>query len=123
MKKSILSALLLLPLLFFGQVANTPAESFEILNNSQPEKKEFYLQSISKANLESYRLKEKRVVLDFKNGFQLELLSAKELFLKGIAVDMNQYSEKFNDGYELPLFSVMENGWLGAEVKSKSKFK
>ena len=107
--------------LMAGQNITTPVASFDIIDITQSEKIQFYTVSISKANLESYRLKNKRDTLEFKNGFRLVLLSAKEMFLKGISVDINLYKESKDPLVPQPLFVVFENGWLGAEIQSTGK--
>lgn len=123
MKKTFLVAALLF--IGLGNFAQSPAStvpgSFQLVKNQSPEKAAFYSGAILKSNLESYRLKNKRVVLEFKNGFECELLSAKELFLKGDKVDMNTYSENFDKDFVLPVFSVSDNGWLMAEYITTGK--
>lgn len=121
MKKALLLFSLVFALGVIAQTQHTPSGSFEIINSTVPEKNDFFSESIAKSNLENYRLKNQRVTLEFKNGFKLELLSAKELFLKGLPVDVNSYAEEFAAGYKLPLFVVMDNGWIGAEVETNSK--
>ncbi len=114
-------------LIFYGlgtfaqPTPTTIAGSFQLLKNQSPEKLAFFSGAILKSNLETYRLKNKRVVLEFKNGFQCELLSAKELFLKGEKIDMNAYQENFDNTFTLPVFTVSDNGWLLAEHISTGK--
>jgi hypothetical protein len=105
----------------WAQNAHTPKGSFEIIGNKSPEKAEFFTESIAKADLESYRLKSTCDTLEFKNGFSVVLLSAKEMYLKGINVNVNSYNESRSPKVPLPLFVVFDNGWLGAEVKSVGK--
>ncbi|MFN5183014.1 MAG: hypothetical protein ACK5D5_08315 [Bacteroidota bacterium] len=104
---------------FFSQT--TSPDSFTITGNSSPEKENFFKQSISKSNLETYRLKEKQVVLEFKNGFKCVLFSAKELFLKGMKIDINTYQENFDSKFALPVFEINKDGWITAGFSSKSK--
>ena len=49
--------------------AQTPANSFKILTNNILSQEDFYIQSISSAYLENYRLRNERVKLEFKEGF------------------------------------------------------
>jgi hypothetical protein len=121
MKKNLLIIFILLGFTSISQIITTQIGTFEIVKNLNPERNDYYNQSISKSNLENYRLKNKRVTLNFKNGFDIELLSAKELFLKHIEIDLNSYLEDFEKNSNLPLFVVMENGWIGAEISSQTK--
>lgn len=121
MKKNLLIIFILLGFTSISQIITTQIGTFEIVKNLNPERNDYYNQSISKSNLENYRLKNKRVTLNFKNGFDIELLSAKELFLKHIEIDLNSYLEDFEKNSKLPLFVVMENGWIGAEISSQTK--
>ena len=122
MKYIIFFLLLSLSSFVFAQTLSfTTENTFVVQKNTHPGQLSFYKSSISKSNLESYRLKNKRVVLEFSNGFECELLSAKEVFLKGIGVDMNAYQDDFEQGFTLPIFTVSDNGWLSAEYKTIGK--
>jgi hypothetical protein len=106
----------------FSQAPETTIPgSFQLIKNNFPDQSVFFTKSILKSNLETYRLKNKRVVLEFKNGFQCELLSAKEVFMSGVKVDMNTYQENFDKDFALPIFSINEHGWLMAEYKTTGK--
>jgi hypothetical protein len=123
MKKSFALVFFLFTFCCFSQKTTTLTESFEIINNSAPDQSEFYTQSILNSNLEPYRLKDKRVTLKFKNGFSLVLLSAKELFVKGLNINMNSYKELHDTSVPLPIFSVTPNGWIGAEIQNQGNIK
>ena len=98
----------------------TLANSFVIVNNKAPEKTEFFTKSILAADMEQYRLRDKRVHLEFENGFEIELYSAKELFVKGENLNMNNYPLSSGIG-KPPVFNILQNGQLTAKVFSEFK--
>jgi hypothetical protein len=89
--------------------ANYP-KGFEIKNNTNKSKQEFYSASISSANLENFRLRDKSVVIKFSEGFECVLISATELKKKYSSVNVNQYKTEFPSNYTMPKFSISENG-------------
>lgn len=109
------------------ETSKTLPGSFIIHGNYDSAKMDFFRKSIEKANFEQYRLKDANVVLTFKNGFTLELLSAKECAMKGISKSFNpnMYAERnsFPSDFFYPIFEIVSNGWVLAEVQSKSKSK
>ncbi len=80
---------------------------------------DFYTKSIEAADFEQYRLKEESVTLKFKNGFLLELLSAKDITIKNKTqnIDFNKYPAKVNVvGYKYPVFEILKSGAITGEV-------
>ena len=67
----------------------TMQNSFVIHGKLTNEQITFYTKSILAANMEQFRLKTQTVTLKFKNGFLLELTSAKELMLKNTQANIN----------------------------------
>jgi hypothetical protein len=115
----------LLCLLFFAQgqafsQTRTVPNSFVILNNNDAQKTAFYTQAIEAADMEQYRLRDKRVRLTFENGFEAELYSAKELFLNGSAIHISSYPVSHGQG-QLPVFAVLPSGQLTAKVFTQEK--
>ena len=98
----------------------TISNSFVIVNNKSPEKTDFFIKSIEAADMEQYRLRDKRVHLEFENGFEVELYSAKELFVKGEPLNMNNYPLSKDTGNP-PVFGILSNGLLTAKVFSEAK--
>lgn len=97
----------------------TLANSFVILNNKFPDKADFYKKSIEAADMEQYRLRDKRVHLEFENGFEVELYSAKELFVNGQTLNLNQYQT--NPHGQVPIFNILPTGHLTAKVFNEQK--
>jgi hypothetical protein len=85
---------------------------------------DFYKKSIEAADFEQFRLKTQTVVLKFKNGFNLELIPAKDLVTKKISstVDINKYSDTPGSAqYKYPLFEILPSGWVTAAVETSNK--
>jgi hypothetical protein len=94
----------------FSQSDRTFPKGFEVKNNPNKSKQEFYSASISNANLENFRLRDKSVVIKFSEGFECVLISATELKKKYSSVNVNQYKTEFPSNYTMPKFSISENG-------------
>lgn len=96
--------------------------TFRIISSSTLNQEDFYKQSIASANLESYRLRNERVILNFKGGFQVELYSAEEILQRGISqINPMDYLLSFPKDFKLPLFEVHSNGMLSAEFTNTTK--
>lgn len=104
----------------FAQSKTIPG-SYTIINNKHPENETFYRKSVDGADMEQFRLRDKRVLLSFDNGFELELQSAKELFLKNQQVNVNNYEVSRGSNTEPPVFNILPSGQLTARVSSKLK--
>ena len=92
----------------------TVKNSIIIQKNKTPNKQEFYQSAIYRADMESYRLRCKDVILTFSEGFECVLLSAKSVSEKGILIDVNSYQTDFSDNFILPTFSITADGYLVA---------
>lgn len=112
--------------LFAQNQANgkTFKNSFVIHGNLSLEKIKFFTKSIEAVDLEQFRLKTTRLTLKFKNGFFLELIPAKDLFIKKIVpdIDVNNYSDHVaTPNYKYPVFEILDSGSITAEVQNSSK--
>jgi hypothetical protein len=105
----------------FSAYAQTMPGSFKIINNSHPEREKFYISSIEKADMESYRLKNKEVTVHFENGFDCIFTSAKALFLAGKQINATSYQEDFAANFLLPSFNIVSSGNLVAIFPVKTK--
>ncbi len=102
-----------------AQAAKTLPNSFVIHGKLSDEQLTFYTKSIEAADFEQYRLKTVSLILKFKNGFVLELLSAKDLMVKNKIqnIDYNGYPENVKAiNYKYPLFEINKSGWITAEA-------
>jgi hypothetical protein len=102
-------------------VPKTIPGSFIIHGDISREEITFYTKSIEAADFEQYRLKDAAVELEFKNGFKLELLSAKDLVLKNKIqnVNPNSYTNVAPlPPYKYPVFEILKTGWITAEVQN-----
>ncbi len=97
--------------------ATTAINSFKISNNKSPDKEELYKITIAKADMESFRLKEKNVVLKFAEGFECVLLSAHTLTNIGLSINLDDYSTDFPENFIMPSFSIAQNGTIIAGYK------
>lgn len=89
----------------------------------KPTEVDFYTKSIEAADFEQFRLQTETVVLKFKNGFNLELISAKDLVVRNIKsdLDINTYTNyAANANYKYPLFEIIASGWVMAATESSS---
>lgn len=104
-----------------SQSNSTIKNSFIIHASSLSKSDEaFYTKSIEAADFEQFRLQSQPVILKFKNGFTLELLSAKDLIVKNLApnIDINKYSNYPSlPNYKYPLFEILSTGWVTAAVE------
>lgn len=123
--KIITSAALLLLAGFSALSQNTSktlANSYVLHGDIVSSKESFYKQSIESADLEQYRLQDASVELIFKNGFKVELISAKDLTIvrKMQNVNPNNYSLKSSvpKNYTYPVFSILDSGWIVAEMNA-----
>ncbi len=112
-------AFLLSAFLSFSQT--TYKGSFVIKDLSDNHKLEFYTNAIESANFEQYRLQEKNVILEFSNGFKVELLSAKACFVKGNQINMNEYKTDFPEKFLLPTFFIAESSHITAVYNNPRK--
>jgi hypothetical protein len=119
-KLTIFVMLMVSAITIFSQSKTIP-NSYSLISNKHPEKEAFYKKSIEAADMEQYRLRNKRVMLSFDNGFELELQSAKELFLKNSQINMNNYEVALSPGSESPVFNILDSGHLTARVLTQSK--
>lgn len=117
----IVLAFFLLMISYVGYAQKTVPGSFKIANNNRPENEAFYKTSIEKADMEQFRLKDKEVTLEFENGFQCVLMSAKEVFIKGGSIRPDDYQDNFPMTYSLPLFDIAQNGLIMAKSKKLDK--
>ena len=118
MIKKLLLGILVAPFFSFAQ---TIPGSFKIINNQHPEQESFYISSITKANMENYRLQNKEVAVHFENGFDCVFESAKALFLEGKNINATSYQESFSENFSLPVFNIVNSGALVAIYPVKNK--
>lgn len=108
----------------FSQNKTTIKNSFVIHGeNISPSDLEFYTKSIEAADFEQFRLQTETVILKFKNGFTLELISAKDLVIRNIKqdLDINNYTNyAATPNYKYPLFEILSSGWITAGVENSN---
>ena len=108
-----------------AQSGKTIKNSFIIHGaNLSSDQLNFYAKSIEAADFEQFRLQTENVILKFKNGFNLELISAKDLVVRNIKsdLDLNTYTNyAANANYKYPLFEIIASGWVTAAAENTTK--
>lgn len=95
--------------------------SFTLVGENESQKLAFYTQSVLNASMEQYRLLNTDVTLNFKEGFNCILFSAKKVSMTHKHIDLTKYVESFPANYLLPVFSVATDGHILGEVKPFGK--
>lgn len=97
--------------------SQTSAQSFDcqLKAGYQGISKTEIIAKIAKANLESYRLQDKRITLSFDNGFDIVLLSANELEQKGLIHNASTYQSAYSPSFKMPHFHLNDAGIICAE--------
>ncbi len=121
MKKIIFPLLFLFALIQANAQSKTIPGSFVIKDLNDNSQLSFYTTSIEAANFEQYRLKEQKVILEFSNGFKVELLSAKDCFVKGNEINMNDYLFEYPKRFLLPTFFINESSHITALYNNPRK--
>ncbi len=99
----------------FWSFAQTPPGSFVCKMQTRQElSAEQINAALVKQDLEPYRLYDKRTTLKFDNGFDVELLSAKELEALHMIPDAATYHEVFLPGFRMPVFHMAGSGFVTA---------
>ena len=110
----------ILPLVIFGlfsvmSFGQTPLHSFECRIKSaqslNPSQIAYY---ITKGNYENYRLKNRRTVLSFDNGFDIILVSATEAQTAGLIKNAEAYQADFLPKFKMPVFHMTPDGRVSA---------
>ncbi len=100
--------LLLLASVAFGQQEST----YVITKNANVNNINSYTVALDGANLDQYRLLDKRRVLTFVSGVEVELLSANELTAKGITVNLQKLAPADTPVLHRSTFKVAPTGQL-----------
>jgi len=119
-RKGVILSLFLSSLFISGisQTNRTPINSFVITKLADVSKLEFYKSAISKVDFEKYRSKTKSVLLEFRNGFQMELLSAEVLKQRGNVINMDEYTDILPSNYRYPSFKIDDSGIIVTQHKT-----
>jgi hypothetical protein len=121
----------LIPFILFLLVTNailcqsTNVQSFEcrIKSGYQGFTQSEIITFISQSHFENFRLLDKRVTLSFDNGFDIILLSAKELEQSGLLRDVTAYQSDFPPNYILPVFHLNDRGQIAAGYPANKNVK
>ncbi len=81
-----------------------------------------YEEALSKSSLDKYRYKDKRYVMHFENGLNIELLSANELDAQGISYKADHIRTEEPAFDTKPVYRLTPDGIL-VEVQTRTKVK
>jgi hypothetical protein len=116
--------LFMFSILTLSMIQDDPLATFVIKDKAAVTDVNRYTTALNNANMEAYRLLDKRSVLVFEpQKVVVELLSARELVALGKKIDPANYPATFPATFEMPVFSISAGGWLMARYSNdKSKF-
>lgn len=117
MKRFIAFLLICLPLLSFQETKSWIYLNPQLVADLAP-----YTDALNKADLDRYRYFDKRNVLHFENGLDVELLSANELTAAGIPVKTERVRTVEPAFDTKPVFRLAPNGVL-LEIQTRTKIK
>lgn len=102
--------------------AQVQAKTYSVTNTGNVSNIKQYEDAFVKANMESYRYQNKRCIIKFDSGVEIEMLSARELIAQGNNVNLNDY--KFGDvpNWIPPVFHLNSDGTLSA-IYTKANLK
>ena len=117
-----IATLLLLSFGFFSysQERTKSTNKYTIITNDSEFGNEYFIGALNRANLESFRLKDKDVLIEFKEGAQC-LIKAANSIEELILDKTHDYKDSYRSGFTLPIFSVATNGYILTEYKKKRK--
>ena len=104
-------------LLLFGSqksFAQDQQLTFKIISNGTATDIKKYEDALKKADMESYRYKTHRCVIQFDDGVKAELFSAMELISMGMKINGDNYSDNRDPKYIQPTFHLTDAGTLVA---------
>lgn len=102
----------LLPLFFWYAIvfAQTPAQSFVIINQGTVQDLKPYVDALNGNDIDKYRHVDQRTTLVFKEGVVVELLSANELQGLGLPVDLSAVNTTTVDRMRHSQFTLHTSG-------------
>lgn len=102
--------------------AQVQAKTFSVLNTGNVSNIKEYEEAFEKASMENYRYQDKRCVIRFDSGFEIEMLSARELIAKGQNINLNDYKTNDIQNWTQPIFHLNSDGTLSA-IYTKANLK
>lgn len=102
-----------------AQTILTPSSTYIISAKAGTGEARLAAAAVEKTDLSNYRLRSAHRKLTFDTGVVVELLSAEELKKLGHKIDPLNYTEKLDEKYVEPVYSVAPNGTL-MQLFSKS---
>ncbi len=94
--------------------AQAQAKTYSVTNTGNVSNIKLYEDAFAKANMESYRYQNKRCIIKFDSGVEIEMLSARELIAQGNNINLNDYKYSDVPNWTLPIFHLNSDGTLSA---------
>lgn len=94
--------------------AGTPVGTFTVISHGSVTDTRPYETAIANADMESYRYQNRRCIISFDNGVQIELLSALEMQQLGHNVVLTDYKMDDTPNWIQPVFHLNADGTLSA---------
>lgn len=113
----------LLPLFFWCGLlfAQTPVQSFVIVNTGSVRNIQAYVDALNGNDIDKYRHMDHRTTMVFKEGVVVELLSANELQTLGLPVDISEVNTTAVDRMRHSQFKLHESGRILELVTTVTK--
>lgn len=122
MNKILTTSLTVLGLLIISPVFSQ-SNTYTVVNTNDVTNIIDYKTAMDNANFDSYRYINKRRIITFDTGVEIELLSVYELQDLNIQVDASKgriYNEKMKTN---PIYRLGENGYILAEIETRNTVK
>ncbi|MDZ4845190.1 MAG: hypothetical protein SH857_06530 [Chitinophagales bacterium] len=102
----------LLPLFFWCGLlfAQTPAQSFVIVNSGSVRNIQAYIAALNGNDIDKYRHIDQRTTMLFQEGVEVKLLSATEMQALGLPVDLSAVNTTAVDRMRHSQFKLHESG-------------
>lgn len=97
------------------------SRTYTVLNENKVSNIADYQAAMDKANFDSYRYINNRRKITFDTGVEIELLSASELQVLNIPVDISKASNYDKNTETNPIYRLGSNGYILAEIQSMEK--
>lgn len=97
------------------------SNTYTIINENKVSNISDYQIAMDKANFDSYRYIDTRRLITFDTGVEIELLSASELQVLKIPVDVSKANIYNKDTETSPVYRLGNNGYILAKIQSTEK--
>ncbi len=111
---TITAGIFVLFLCSFVSSVQITGKTFRVISNGSVTETGAYETAFEKADMESYRYQNKRCILKFDTGVEIEMFSAQELITQGRNIQLNNYKVVDPPNWIQPTFRLNLDGSLTA---------